>query len=164
MATPGSEPAATSGAAREPSVRALTEHDRDWLDALSASALSEFAARRGGEWLSQDRRAVGSVATFVGCLDGEPVGVARAVVSDGPAGGPVVVEWLYVEPATRGAGVGRALLDAAVAWGRARGCRSADVSALPGDRATKSFLEGAGFKARLLVMNRSLEGGGSTTA
>jgi GNAT superfamily N-acetyltransferase len=53
-------------------------------------------------------------------------------------------------------GVGRVLLDTLVAWLAGAGCRAVDVTALPGDRDTKNFLEGAGFKARLLTMHRPL--------
>ena len=67
-----------------------------------------------------------------------------------------IVDACYVEPEARGVGVGRALLDDLVAWFASSGCRGVDVTALPGDRATKNFLEGAGFKARLLTMHRTL--------
>ena len=53
-------------------------------------------------------------------------------------------------------GVGRALLDALVTWFAAAGCRGVDVTALPGDRATKNLLEASGFKARLITMHRTL--------
>ena len=62
----------------------------------------------------------------------------------------------YVEPGARGVGLGRLLLDAAVAWLEAQGCPGVDGVALPGDRAAKSFYESAGFKARLLTMHRAL--------
>ncbi len=61
-----------------------------------------------------------------------------------------------MEPGARGVGVGRALLDDLVAWFSASGCRGADASALPGDRATKNFYEAAGFKARLITVHRAL--------
>jgi hypothetical protein len=53
--------------------------------------------------------------------------------------------------------VGRALLDALVAWFETTGCRGVDINALPGDRATKNVLEASGFKARLITMHRTLE-------
>ena len=61
-----------------------------------------------------------------------------------------------VDPAHRGLGAGHALLHALVEWFGESGCRSVDATALPGDRETKSFFEGAGFKARLLTMHRAL--------
>jgi len=64
---------------------------------------------------------------------------------------------LYVEPDRRGLGVGRAMLDALIGWFTESGCRSVDGAALPGDRASKNFFEGAGFKARLITMHRSLQ-------
>lgn len=43
-----------------------------------------------------------------------------------------------------------------VQWCQAEGCAGVDTLALPGSRATKSFFEGEGFTACLLVMHRSL--------
>ena len=62
-----------------------------------------------------------------------------------------------MEPDARGVGVGSALMEAAVAWCEAQGCRDIDALALPGDRATKQRLEAAGFTARLLTLNRRLD-------
>jgi GNAT superfamily N-acetyltransferase len=58
-----------------------------------------------------------------------------------------VIDELYVDPAHRSAGVGRRLLDAAVAVGRERGWRRLDVTAPPGDawRRTVAFYEKNGF-------------------
>jgi GNAT superfamily N-acetyltransferase len=84
------------------------------------------------------------VSLAVGRVD--PVGEASLGVVDG----------MYVDPAHRGLGAGHALLHALVEWFGESGCRSVDATALPGDRETKSFFEGAGFKARLLTMHRSL--------
>jgi GNAT superfamily N-acetyltransferase len=93
---------------------------------------------------------------LVGTLDGVVVGLGLGrldEVGDATLG---VVDGLYVEPDARRVGVGRALLDGLMAWFAAEGCGGVDVTALPGDRATKNFLEGAGFKARLLTMHRPL--------
>ncbi len=46
------------------------------------------------------------------------------------------------------------MLDAVVSWIASKGCRAIDVSVLPGQRETKNFYEAAGFKARLITMNR----------
>jgi hypothetical protein len=48
------------------------------------------------------------------------------------------------------------MLDSVTSWLTARGCRAVDAGALPGERATKSFFESAGFKARLITMHREL--------
>ena len=71
--------------------------------------------------------------------------------------GIVALGELYVLPAHRRRGLGRALARAVVAWGARRGCAGVDGSALPGNRAVKSFFESEGFTARLLVMHRRID-------
>ena len=66
------------------------------------------------------------------------------------------IECCYVEEEARGVGVGSALIDSMVAWCVDQSCRDIDALALPGDRLSKQRLEGAGFSARLLVLNRPL--------
>lgn len=92
----------------------------------------------------------------VGTVDGAVVGLALGRVDPVGESSLGIVDAFYVEPEAHGVGVGRALLDDLVAWFASSGCRGVDVTALPGDRATKNFLEGAGFKARLLTMHRTL--------
>ena len=57
----------------------------------------------------------------------------------------------------RGVGVGEAVLAEILSLEAARGATALDVPALPGDGASKSFLEDMGFRGRLLIMGRSLE-------
>ena len=59
----------------------------------------------------------------------------------------------HVEPEAREVGLGEELLDAVIAWSRARGCSTLDAVALPGDRHTKNFFETFGMKARLLTVH-----------
>jgi hypothetical protein len=47
-------------------------------------------------------------------------------------------------------------MDSMVSWCSQRACRDVDALALPGDRLSKQRFEGAGFSARLLVLNRPL--------
>lgn len=58
--------------------------------------------------------------------DGRPVGFAELSIrpfADGCSSRPVAyLEGWYVDPAARGRGVGAALVRAAEAWGRSRGC------------------------------------------
>lgn len=66
-----------------------------------------------------------SGAFWVAVLVGRDVGCAGVRTLD-LAGGPTAeVKRLYVDPAARGAGVGRALLGTAEAWAAARGMRRA---------------------------------------
>jgi GNAT superfamily N-acetyltransferase len=92
----------------------------------------------------------------VGTYDAVIVGVAAGSIAS--TGGRRLgrVECCYVEPDARAVGVGTALVAGVVAWFTERGCSDVDALALPGDRSTKQLFEAAGFKARLLVLHRSL--------
>jgi GNAT superfamily N-acetyltransferase len=78
-------------------------------------------------------------------------------LSDGERVGSV--HDLYVDPAVRRRGVGRAMADQMVGWCQQQGCIGVDANALPGSRAVKSFFEAGRFTARLLVMYRPLPQG-----
>lgn len=154
-------------------VRPATIADQDRCADLCRAGLDEIQTRRGGPLLA--RREADLVATallrpgglqrlgtdprrrvLVGTVDGVVVGVTVARVDD-VRGTPLgVVDFCYVEPGARAIGVGGAMLDEIVRWFAASGCRGADVAALPGDRAAKQFLEGAGFTARAITMHRSI--------
>ena len=91
---------------------------------------------------------------LVGTIDDAPVGYAAAhteVLRDGMRLG--VISDIYVEPEARGVGVGEALMDTLLEWFDTQRCDGIDAIALPGDRETKNFFEGAGFSARLLLMH-----------
>ncbi len=117
-----------------------------------------LAARPGPERLGEVVAGTAPASRAVlGTLDGEPVALGVAHVeelSDRTSLG--VVDSLFVEPPARGVGVGERVVEVLVGWLGEMGCSGVDASALPGDRATKSFLEGSGFKARLLVLHREL--------
>ncbi len=155
------------------SVRPASVADADACAELCVRALEEISGVRGGSLFA--RRETGLLAkalmrpgglslvlsdprrtVVVGLLEDVVVGLASAraeLVGETSLG---VVDAFYVEPDARGVGVGRAMLDDLIAWLGAKGCRAIDVSALPGQRATKNFFEAAGFKARLITMHREL--------
>ena len=148
--------------------RPAVEQDLPALTTLRATCLAELEAKRGGALLAGQLASIGRDAlaaairdpaqgVFVGTLSLVAVGYARASCQR-LAGGRLlgVLDELFVEPGARSVGVGEALVAAASAWLDQRGCLGIDTHALPGDRATKNFLEGAGFSARLLVMHRTL--------
>ena len=93
---------------------------------------------------------------LVGTVGGAQVGFAVGRVDTLGEVSLGIVDALYVEPRCRGMGGGRALLDGLIGWFAEAGCRAVDGAALPGDRVSKNFFEGAGFKARLITMHRSL--------
>ncbi len=99
-----------------------------------------------------------SALVLVGTLDDVVTGFGMCHIEDlGPPGPRGVLDACYVEPAARGVGLGRLLLDSSVSWLESHGCRGVDGVALPGDRGAKSFYESAGFKARMLTMHREID-------
>ncbi|MGP8059379.1 MAG: GNAT family N-acetyltransferase [Acidimicrobiales bacterium] len=103
-------------------------------------------------WASGDPSRV----LLVGLYEGETVGVGTGHLVEGHSRHVGRIDCCYVEPEARQVGVGGALIGGLLDWFGERGCTDVDSVALPGDRATKQLLETAGFKARLLVLHRSL--------
>jgi GNAT superfamily N-acetyltransferase len=161
------------------SVRLATDGDAERLSELAGQMTAAAATQRGASevvapeweapidehlrrWLSE-----GSAThrAWVGSFEGLVCGFALAHLDEGderPRRG--VLDACFVEPAARGVGLGRLLLDACLAWMAARGCAGVDGAAFPGDRTAKNFYEGAGFKARLLTMHRPLVVGEGSSA
>ena len=52
---------------------------------------------------------------------------------------------MWVAPDARGAGVGRALVEAVVAWARGRGCGRLVLSVTETNRSARGFYEACGF-------------------
>jgi ribosomal protein S18 acetylase RimI-like enzyme len=106
-----------------PSVAVLTE--RVW-EFLAAGTVSVLLAGEGPDGLAQFRylRSIWS-----GALD-------------------VYLEELYVVPARRGEGIGRALLEATMATARERGATHIDLNTGETDTAARSLYESLGFTNR----------------
>jgi GNAT superfamily N-acetyltransferase len=155
-------------------VRAATAGDLDRLGELAHEFVQGLVTQRGGSLLvgtvgdrtdpaGLSRRLADLVddpghLVLVGTVDRAACGFALARLGLSHAEGTIgVLEGCYVEPAARGVGVGRLLLDTVVAWLGEQGCSGVDGTALPGDREAKNFFEAAGFKARLLTMHRNLD-------
>jgi GNAT superfamily N-acetyltransferase len=146
-------------------VRGARPADRDRLTELVAELAQTVRSQRGGAMLVDGGSATGPLAALVdgarsrvmvGTLDGSVVGIAAAHLDGVEVVTPrAVLDACYVEPAARGLGLGRLLLDAVLAWALEQGCGGVDGAALPGDRLAKNFYEAAGFKARVLTMYRS---------
>ena len=103
-------------------------------------------------WASGDPSRVLLVGTF----EEATVGLGTGHLVDGGARRLGRIDCCYVEPGARQVGVGAALIEGLLGWFETRGCSDVDSVALPGDRSTKQLLETAGFKARLLVLHRTL--------
>jgi GNAT superfamily N-acetyltransferase len=135
---------------------------------LLAQALTDARSMRGGpalvgnttpaDVLARWMDAPHDAAVYVGEFHHAVVGLAGATAAVRPHGSERSgrIECCYVEEGARGVGVGTALMESMVAWCSERECRDVDALALPGDRLSKQRFEGAGFTARLLVLNRPL--------
>lgn len=166
--SPSSSPTEPAGGI---TARPAERGDLGRLGELHLAAVSALGPVRGGPQLagSHSRGADAPAVTaslaaslddratevLVGCIGGEVVG--HAVVTCGPGARIAELRELYVEPAARQVGVGSALLAAARAVARDRGCTGLDAVALPGDRATKNFFEDHAMVARAIVVHGGVE-------
>ena len=150
--------------------RAADGEDLPVVAELYAEALASLAHERGGALLTADRPpeavrgivaarlAEPSATVVVGTLDDVVVGFGVATLTPlGDGRRTAEVEALYVVPDAREIGVGELVLGAVVEWAASHGAVGVDLAVLPGVRATKNFLEGEGFTARLLVMHKPLD-------
>ena len=103
------------------------------------------------------------VAVLVAEQGGEVVGYAYAGVEGrdymslrGPAG---VLHDILVDPAHRGRGIGRKLLDAALEFLRERGAPRVVLSTAEHNEAAQRLFEGAGFRRTMIEMTRELDDG-----
>lgn len=126
---------------------AATDGQRGATLWLAGQVADELVAR----WSSAP-----DAALVVGTYEEAIVGVAAGAV--GTLAGRTIgrIECFYVEPDARSVGVGQAIIEFLVQWFAERDCRDVDAMALPGDRSSKQLLESSGFKARLLILHRSL--------
>ncbi|MCB9663321.1 MAG: GNAT family N-acetyltransferase [Alphaproteobacteria bacterium] len=92
-------------------------------------------------------------------LEGRPVGLAWAVVrpDDYLKESTGVLNWLFVDPAVRGHGLGRSLVAEAKRWMRSRGARSWVVSVLQGNEVAQAVYAASGARPADLRMMGSLE-------
>ena len=153
--------------------RLARREDSDRCGDLCREALAEVQGARGGPLFA--RRETGLIAkallrpggldrlladsrrrTLLGTVDDSVVGMVMGRLDEVGETKLGIIDALYVEAGARSVGVGGALLDGLVTWFTTSGCRGVDISALPGDRATKNLLEASGFKARLITMHRTL--------
>jgi GNAT superfamily N-acetyltransferase len=161
----------TGSSAVHEAARPATAADLPVLAVLAAELRAKVAHERGGPlWTAHEalpaptetslaaRLTDPSLTTLVGTLDGAVLGYALGhlrTLTDGRTLA-VVDELLVAEPA-RSVGLGETLVGALTAWATAADALGLDATALPGDRQAKNFFESAGFKARRLVMHKSLE-------
>jgi ribosomal protein S18 acetylase RimI-like enzyme len=103
------------------------------------------------------------VAVLVAAESGAVVGYAYAAVEDydwmslrGPAG---VLHDIIIDPAYRGRGVGRLLLDAALAFLKSRGAPRVVLSTAARNASAQRLFASAGFRDTMIEMTRELDEG-----
>lgn len=124
-------------AALLPLVEALARHHGDDARANVGTLFRDFFGTP--PWLQ------GQVATDQGLLVGYAALLPKARLHLGERG--MDLHHLFVHPEARGKGLGRALLDAALAHARAQGCAYLTVTAHPANDAAKRFYAAMGFHA-----------------
>lgn len=113
------------------------------------STLAHERVRADDDWAERLSRGVSSARELplVAEFNNEPGGLAWVwLESDGP-GAVAHLYQMWVAPAKRRLGVGRALLDAAIAWARSVGAPALVLDVTIGNSAALELYEGAGFVA-----------------
>jgi GNAT superfamily N-acetyltransferase len=151
------------------SARRAVVGDAADVASLATSYLAALEGARGGDALTARVRQLTDVdgvarlisdaenaTLIVGLYEDVTAGFAHAIVRDTSGDERrVEVEAMYIDPQFRRVGIGEAMIEEVEHFAGDVAASSIDVVALPGDGATKSFLEASGFRARLLVMHRA---------
>jgi ribosomal protein S18 acetylase RimI-like enzyme len=146
------------GSVSQPRVRRIRATETSELRALRLKALADApdafatsiaeATRAPAEyWAAWARRgSIGRMSVTYVATDAEGwCGMAGGfLVRDGP-GVRAVVFGVWVDPAWRGRGLGRRLLDAVVGWAEARGAAHVELWVTEHNRAARTLYTGAGF-------------------
>jgi len=112
------------------------------------STIAHERERADADWASRLVRAASSAreSPLVAEVDNEPCGLTW-VVLEGDHDEVAHVFQMWVAPEKRGRGVGRALLDAAIAWARSVGARAIVLGVTVGNGEAARLYEAAGFVA-----------------
>ena len=139
-------------------VRALALHEWPLLREIRLRALAdapdafgrtfdEERVRPDAEWEAQLARSVRSDATLTAVAEraGRAVGFVHAQIHPGE---PPTAELygMWVAPAARRTGAGRALVDAIAAWARSRGATRLALNVTQGNAAAERLYERAGLR------------------
>ncbi len=133
-----------------------------------AAAISSLLLEFNQEVLSPEdlgqriEQAQGLETVFLGELDGRMAGllVLRTAPTLASAQDWAEITELYVQPTSRRRGVGRALVDAALAYARHRGCTEVHLLVDPQNTPALSFYQVVGFHQDSWEMVQKLEGRG----
>jgi GNAT superfamily N-acetyltransferase len=113
----------------------IREHQRTYPGAYPALPPDEAAALYATSYMPRLTQDPGLVAVLA--IDRAPVGCLVGEVSARIVGRPATVgfvEWFYVEPESRGLGIGRALLRAGLRIVRTYGVTHLECRSVPGDK------------------------------
>jgi len=118
----------------------------DAPDAFGA-AYDEVLAYPDAVWQERATPSPGRT-TFVAEEDGQWWGMAIGAGGDVPADAPIAGLYsMWVDPAVRRRGVGRALVDAVAGWARARGAGRLELDVVAGNAPAIALYTAAGFAA-----------------
>jgi ribosomal protein S18 acetylase RimI-like enzyme len=111
------------------------------------STLAHELARTDPAWATRLARGAQSAheLPLIAQIDSEPAGLAWVWLEDGDPAKPAHLQQMWVTPQTRRQGVGRALLDAAIAWARRVGARAVTLDVTTGNTDAVRLYEAAGF-------------------
>jgi ribosomal protein S18 acetylase RimI-like enzyme len=142
---------------KEPGVRIADPDDAavvsDLLYEFNGQALSPNA-------LAERMKEVQTLeAVFLGEVGGEPAGllILRIVPTLSAAEDWAEITEMYVRPVCRRTGVGRALVQAAVDYGRTHGCTEMHLLVDPANVSAQAFYQAAGFCRDSWEMRRDLK-------
>lgn len=137
---------------------------REMADLDSYNELADGDLRPDGLDYRRERFEDEDTETFVAVVDETLVGYASVERSPSPpvfARGPTgSVGEVYVVPDHRGGGVATALLDAAEAWARERGCERVELSVNRKNESARALYESRGYGVRRLKMDKETASGG----
>ncbi|MFD9305173.1 GNAT family N-acetyltransferase [Streptomyces sp. NPDC060048] len=130
-------------------VEAVRSPESETVDALSAllSQLSGSAKPLTAQTLTKIVESDASTL-LVARLDGRIVGTLTLAMFPLPTGLRAWIEDVVVDTAARGAGVGAALITAALDTARAAGARTVDLTSRPSREAANRLYERLGFERR----------------
>ncbi|MBT1608811.1 N-acetyltransferase family protein [Curtobacterium poinsettiae] len=111
---------------------------QDWVDAPEHRWRTRLSIPGALDLLAVDTDADGP---------GAVVGMASGVPSTDPDG-PAELISMWVDPAARGRGIARALIDAIATWAAATGATELELSVLPDNAVARRAYEHVGFSAR----------------
>ncbi len=112
-----------------------------------ARTLAEEQERSDAEWLNRlvtGANSRGELA-LVAEADGQPIGLAWGRIDEGTPDVATLYQ-MWVAPSHRRQGTGQALLDAAIAWARAKAARYLDLGVTYGDSSAMRLYARAGFQ------------------